>query len=151
LILPLLKPRDLHLIGIARKLVGGLIIFKLAASQLTIVDDDHIETVIRVQYHLESQDAEETSLTTETTESTPSTTDGHGFNEKGVIACCRRSSGIGLVDCSACLDEAWNRLRDVLDSNSCDTAKGILTVLRQSKGQGTKKSDIIVSFLRIPL
>jgi hypothetical protein len=125
--------------------------FENVASKLTTVDDDDIETMIRVQYHLESQDVEETSLRMEDIESTLSSTDGHGFNETGVIACCRRSSSLGLVDCSACLDEAWNRLHDVLDSNTCDTAEELIKVLRQSKGQGTKKSDIMVSRLLIAL
>ena len=101
--------------------------------------------MIRVQYHLEPQETEETSLLMEVNESTPEATDGHGLNEEGVIACCRRGSSLGLVDCSACLDEAWNRLHDALDSNSRDTARELLGVLRQSKEQGTKKLDIIVS------
>ena len=116
---------------------------------MTFVDDDHIETMIRVQYHLESQDTGDIPSRMEAIESTPSATDGHGFNEEGKIACCRRSSSLGLVDCSACLDEAWNRLHDVLDSNSRDTARELLAVLRQSKGQGTKKSDIMVYPLQI--
>jgi len=102
--------------------------------------------MIRVQYHLESQDTEETSLRMEANEPAQSTTDGHGFNEKGAIACCRRSSDLGLVDCSACLDEGWSMLQDVLDSNSCDAANGLLMMLRQSNGQGIKKSEIMVSY-----
>jgi hypothetical protein len=100
--------------------------------------------MIGVQYHLESQATEETSLRMEVNESTPSATDGHGLTEEGVVACCRRSSSLGLVDCSACLREAWITLHDALDSNSGGTARELLAVLRQSKEQGTKKSDIMV-------
>jgi hypothetical protein len=100
--------------------------------------------MIRVQYHLESQDTEEISSKTEAFESTPLATDKHGFNVNGAIACCRRSSSIGLVDCSACLDESWDAICDTLDSKSCDVARELFTVLAQSEGQGIKKSDIIV-------
>jgi hypothetical protein len=135
------------LIGIVKKLVGNQNLCTCCVK-LTIVDDDHIETMIRVQYHLESQDTEDTSRT-EAIESTASAADGHGLNEKGILAGCRRNSSFGLVDCSACLDEAWNSLHDVLDSKTCDTARELLAIVRQSKCQGTKKSEVMVCRLQV--
>lgn len=109
-----------------------------------MVDDDHIETTISVQYHLESQDTEANSPRTETIQSISSATDGHGFNEKGETACCRRNSNHGLVDCSLCLDEAQKLFLNTLDPSLRDAARDMLTVIDQSKTQGIKKSRMIV-------
>lgn len=105
--------------------------------------------MIGVQYHLESQDTEANSPKTEAIQSISSAMDGHGFNEKGEIACCRRNSNHGLVDCSLCLDEARKLFLDTLNPSLRDTAREILTAIDQSKEQGIKKSSVIVRSLRI--
>lgn len=109
-------------------------------------DDDDIETNISLWYHLNE---EGTSGRSESSRSSPEplelTADGgHGFNKSGADACCRRKSDQGLVDCGACLDEAWNVLWASLDAHSRDVAERILRVTAQAKEHGLKKTDVIV-------
>lgn len=50
----------------------------------------------------------------------------------------------GLVDCLACLDEAWAIFSDMLDPESRTDAIWILDTVRQTKEVGIRKSDLLV-------
>ncbi len=108
-------------------------------------DDDDIETNISVQYHLGEEASGRLEPSMPSPEPLDLTADGvHGFNENGASACCRRTSDQGLVDCSACVGEAWNVLCASLDANSRDAAERVLRLTMQAKEHGVKKTEIIV-------
>jgi len=50
----------------------------------------------------------------------------------------------GLVDCRACIDEAWNVLYASWDANSRDAAERVLQLTMQAKEHGVKKTELIV-------
>lgn len=114
-------------------------------SYTTFVDDDHIETIIKVQYHLETlEEPFSGSDVFELPQEIIEDLVNHGLNEEGQLACCRRTSDVGLVDCVACLDEAWKTFCNSLDPSSCGRAEGILRLVSLAKEHGLKKSDLTV-------
>jgi len=111
-----------------------------------LVDDDHIETIIKVQYHFEVLEEEPFSRSDvfDSPQEIIEDLGDHGLNEEGQLACCRRNSDIGLIDCAACLDEAWKTFCKSLDRSSCDRAEEILSLVNHAKEHGLKKSDLTV-------
>lgn len=69
---------------------------------------------------------------------------GHLFNVEGHPACCRKATAQGLVDCVACLDDAWSVLCHSLDPDSLSAAEWILNTVRQAGEAGIRKGDILV-------
>lgn len=69
---------------------------------------------------------------------------GHGINIDNNAACCKEMAPHGLVDCLACLDEAWATFSDMLDPESRIDAIWILDTVRQTKEFGVRKSDLLV-------
>jgi hypothetical protein len=115
-------------------------------------DDDQIETAIAVQYRFTGEGREQndhtpqTTLVQETTEF-PQFNDGesgHGITIDSNAACCKEIAPRGLVDCLACLDEAWAIFSDMLDPESRIDAIWILDTVRETKEVGIRKSDLLV-------
>ena len=121
----------------------------------TYTDDDQIETAIAVRYRFAGEGREQTIHTPQTT-SIQETAEfpqsnngeyGHGINIDNNVACCKEIAPRGLVDCLACLDEAWASFSDTLDPESRTDAIWILDTVRQTKEVGVRKSDLIVQII----
>jgi len=68
----------------------------------------------------------------------------HGINFDNSAACCKEMATHGLVDCVACLDEAWATFSDMLDPESRMDATWLLDTVRQARDTGVRKSDLLV-------
>ncbi|KAF9523601.1 hypothetical protein CPB83DRAFT_821291 [Crepidotus variabilis] len=110
-------------------------------------DDDQMETVIKVRYHL-SQDVDQPQMEEEPSYQLKSV-EGHGFKEDGQEACCRMMVPAGPIDCSTCLEGARRALLELtlLEDEARFLAGKILQLTDQAKEKGVKKSDLVVSCL----
>ncbi|KAF9056480.1 hypothetical protein BJ165DRAFT_1433822 [Panaeolus papilionaceus] len=111
-------------------------------------DDDQIETTINVQYHSIDQKQDPTDSNsgvqtiTETSESQQPSEDGdHGRTYENKPACCGRVSQ-GLVDCTACLEEAWRKLQVSLDEIVQNDAVWLLQTVKERGSAGISKSEL---------
>ncbi|KAF9478012.1 hypothetical protein BDN70DRAFT_71126 [Pholiota conissans] len=68
---------------------------------------------------------------------------GHRVNMEGGTACCRKTSPHGLIDCIACLNDAWSILLEALDPENRSHAEWILKAAQQAGPTGIGKSDIL--------
>ena len=144
-----------HWTGIAKKLVSRRNHSHEHGNIISNTDDDQIETAIAVQYRFTGEGREQNvhtpqmTLVQETTEF-PQANDGepgHGVNIDDNAACCKEMAPHGLVDCLACLDEAWATFSDMLDPESRIDAIWILDTVRQTKEVGVRKSDLLVRII----
>ncbi|KAF8973687.1 hypothetical protein BDZ97DRAFT_1900484 [Flammula alnicola] len=117
-------------------------------------DDDQIETAIAVRYRLDEEvrdsslDEPQMTAISEMEESLSVET-GHKLNADDNPACCRKTTTRGLVDCVACLNNAWSAFRDGLDLDDRNAAEWVLDAVHQAGEDGVKKSDLLVGPLRL--
>ena len=63
---------------------------------------------------------------------------------EGNPACCRKFIPLGLVDCAACLDEAWSGFSERLSPEERDDAQWIIDTVCQAGAAGIRKSKLMV-------
>ena len=85
--------------------------------------------------------------TSETEESIDIDT-GHQINIEGRPACCRKATAQGLVDCAACLNDAWSAFRDSVDPEDRNAAEWVLNAVHRAGEVGIRKADIVVKLFR---
>jgi oxalate---CoA ligase len=136
------------LTGTARKLVGADHVNHFLQTNIHLVDDDQIETLLSVRFHdfvdptpeLQSSEASPSAsqmgLDTETSLT-------HGTIAEGQIGCCRRESN-GLVDCLRCLDEVLSTFLQDLDSTDADLIRRILKIVSEAGAKGVSKDQLFV-------
>ncbi len=73
---------------------------------------------------------------------------GHQINIEGRPACCRKATAQGLVDCAACLDDAWSAFRDSVDPECASAAEWILNAVHGAGEDGIRKADMVVKLFR---
>lgn len=64
----------------------------------------------------------------------------------GSVACCRRVSPDGLVDCANCLEGGWALISDSLTHQERALATEVLAIVREAGEQGIMKSDLQAKF-----
>ncbi|KAF8167796.1 hypothetical protein B0H34DRAFT_644725 [Crassisporium funariophilum] len=118
-------------------------------------DDDQIETTISVRYRFLSEMRE--SFFESDLRSSPPISDppalpcspdvgyGHELAIGNTPACCRKMTSQGLVDCVACLADAWSAFSAVLTRDEFDDAQRILDAVRRGGDNGVKKADLLHS------
>lgn len=74
----------------------------------------------------------------------PATRDGHGVAIGRNPACCRRMVLHGLVDCVACLNEAWLALNEHLCPEERGDAQWVIDTVRDAGPAGVMKSKLMV-------
>ena len=70
--------------------------------------------------------------------------DDHGLTVDGNAACCRRAVFLGLVDCAACLNEAWSGFIEHLSPEERGYAQWVIDTVRQAGAAGVRKSKLMV-------
>ena len=124
------------------------------------LDDDQIETTITVCYHRVSESQEiifddfPTPLPTTFSISPDNSTSpatgiegDHGLTVDGNAACCRKRVFLGLVDCAACLTEAWSSFIEHLSPEERDDAQWVIDTVRQAGAAGVRKSKLMVRLI----
>jgi hypothetical protein len=139
------------LIGTARKQVRVVSVPtpESASQRRSVLDDDQIETAIHVRIERSSDmppaaRSADSSPVTSFIELGNEVSPGHGLAVDGGVACCRRTSGNGSVDCPACLEEEWTSLKESLHPHEMEIATQVLTVVRDAEEQGVTKSHLRV-------
>ena len=119
-------------------------------------DDDQIETTITVCYQrvsIQEIIVDDFPISLPTTFSispdNPASPaididDNHGITVDGNAACCRRMIFVGLVDCVACLNEAWSGFIEHLDPEERDNAQWVIDTVRLAGATGVRKSKLMV-------
>jgi hypothetical protein len=111
---------------------------------LVTSDDDQIETAI----YIRAEKSPETPPASRSADSSPvanfvelgnEVSAGHGLTADD-DACCRRISGTGVVDCTACLEEEWASIQESLNPQETRVATQVLAVVRDAKEQGVTKT-----------
>jgi hypothetical protein len=70
--------------------------------------------------------------------------DHHGITVDGNAACCRRMVFFGLVDCAACLKEAWSGFIEYLNPEERDNAQRVIDTVHRAGTAGIRKSKLVV-------
>ena len=137
---------------------------------ITFIDDDDIETAIRVRYvdvgvprdpSIPEPSVEpsgsgvgpevpmdvDADMGTNATGPSPSPSLPeleHGLTADGASAFCRHTSG-GLVDCQACLEQAKTSLLRAMGAEERAAAEQILAGLHEAGSTGRTKEELLVS------
>ena len=119
-------------------------------SNVSDLDDDHIETTIFTRSRLSGVSALDTEDAEANRTCTPFAVEdgdeGHGKTMEGTVACCRKYSD-GQVSCDVCLNTALKAWAVQSGPNEQDVSRRILAVLDEAGPAGLHISTLIVSDL----
>lgn len=106
----------------------------ISEIQEIIVDD--FPTSLPTTFHISPDNS--------TSPATDIEDDDHGVTVEGNPACCRRLVLLGLVDCAACLNEAWSVFTQHLSPEEKDDAQWVIDTVHQAGAAGVRKSQLMV-------
>jgi hypothetical protein len=126
-----------------------------------VLDDDQIETALRVSFHdLSMVSASPDQETASPIMDVAMSVDGplahsttsvvHGKTVDGSPGCCRQLADRGMIDCAACLDEVWNTRSATFSPTELEVARLMLFLVAQAGENGVTKEDLLVSLLAQP-
>ncbi len=121
--------------------------------KIDLLDDDQIETILHVQFRnmsLRSSSAQATPIIQSTdndclgSTGLPTSEAVHGQAVDGSVACCRRVTDNGVIDCTGCLDEQWAGVSQTFSAEEMTVAHAVLSIVGQAGGQGSSKFALAV-------
>lgn len=121
--------------------------------KVDLLDDDQIETILHVQFRnmsLRSLSAQATPIVQSTdndclgSTGLPTSEAVHGQAVDGSVACCRRVTDNGVIDCTGCLDEQWASVSQTFSAEEMTVAHAVLSIVGQAGGQGSSKLALAV-------